>query len=285
MNRLVVLALALVVLVVSGAVIIQQAFSQNEGPTVVPTVVVPTPANADAPTIDPGGTVTIVDVEPTTLPTQTGVDMPTAEPTAEPPDPAPVPAGETVLERYTFDADAALTGWEFSHVKTEGEVAAPPWDMEGDALEATRNPNALWGYNDLLAIAPATVETPGAVEATALARYDSKIGVLLGYADEQNYVALVLGTQDAPPNPSGLTLMQMVDGDRVILAQDESTFAAENRWYTLRLDIDGTSVSAIVDGTPLLTASLSEPLTGDRAGLYAGSEGDASFTDMIIFGE
>jgi hypothetical protein len=140
--------------------------------------------------------------------------------------------------------------------------------------------------NDSLAILPDSESGATAIEVRGLAQEGSKIGVVLGYADEQDYLALVLNTQyGRGPNAPGLVVSQMVDGNRTVLAEEPQLIAQPDRWYTLRLEVDGTTVTASVDGTPVLEAELETPLTGENAGLYAGSDAPAGFNDLRVLGE
>jgi hypothetical protein len=267
-----------VLLGLSGLIVSQRAFSEQDDTSVVVS------PNADATPIpfnDDGAPDTIEVGEPLPSNSPDG-PTPTPIPTVALPAAPATLADDTALASYDFDS-GNLAGWQFGQIIPD-PISPPAWTVEDGHLKAPLNDmtNAL--FNDTLAVAPAV---PGATaaEVSALTRWD-KVGLVMGYQDDNNYVALVLNAADTTGyNTPGLVLVQEVDGQRTTLAQDATIIAEANRWYTLRLELDGATVRASVDGTPQLTAELAAPLAGERVGVYGASEGLALFDNLRVIGE
>jgi hypothetical protein len=266
-------------------VLIQQVFSQQS--TIVPAQA-NIPPSTDATAVDPGGTVQELDITAQPVPTESQADYdlpPTPEPTPQAPTAGPVLAGETIIDEYTFEQPGAVDNWTFTRI-FEDALESPAWKIEADVLRAPFPNDAIEVFNDSLAILPDSASGATAVEVRGLAQEGGKVGVVLGYEDEQNYLALVLNTQRSQgSNAPGLVVSQMVDGDQAVLAEEPQLVAAPDRWYTLRLEVDDTTVIASIDGTPVLTTELEAPLTGERPGLYAGSDAPAAFNDLLVLGK
>jgi hypothetical protein len=290
MNRTTWLVAGLVLLIVSGIIAGQQAFSHDD-PYLPPYAVederadtslqqeVPTPI----PAATPGGDFfEMGSPMPETNPDAT-VTVPTSAPVPSVPALAPVLAGETVLAHYTFDDAAALAGWTFAQSRND-PVAAQDWLVRENSLVAPDNSRAMYPFVDPLALAPESLSGAGAVEAIALTRGGAqRVGLLIGYQDEQNYVALILGTADSLVY-SGMSLVQMIDGEPTLLAHDASLLLEPDSWYGLRLEAEGDTVRALIDQHQVATATVAAPLAGDQVGTYAGSEGFASFNRVRIVG-
>jgi hypothetical protein len=270
---------------VLGGVLIQQASSQQGGITPAQANI---PTSTDATPVDPGGTFEELEITVQPVPTESRADyeLPaTPEPTPQAPTAGPVLAGDTVIEEYTFEQPGAVDNWTFTRIR-EDALESPAWQIDAGVLRAPFPNDAIEVFNDSLTILPDSASGATAIEVRGLAQEGSKIGVLLGYEDEQNYLALVLNTRYSQgPNAPGLVVSQMVDGNREVLADEPQLIATPNRWYTLRLEVDGTTVTASLDGTPILTTELEAPLTGEQPGLYAGSDGPAAFNDLLVLGE
>jgi hypothetical protein len=290
MNRTTWLVLGLALLIISGVIAGQQAFSQNE-PHLPPYEVeeesgdaslqqdVPTPIPAATPAEDFFETGSPM---PEASPEAT-VTVPTAEPVPDAPAPGPALAGDTLIASYTFDDEAALASWTFTQSRND-PVAAQDWLVLENELVAPDNSRAIYPFTDPMALAPETLPGDGAVAANALTRGSAeRVGLLIGYQDEQNYVALILGTADSLVY-SGMSLVQMIDGEPTLLSHDSSLLLEPNTWYQLRLEAEGDTVRALIDDRQVATATLDTPLAGDQVGTYAGSEGFAYFDDLRLFG-
>jgi hypothetical protein len=211
------------------------------------------------------------------------VTVPTAEPVPEAPTGGPALSSETVIATYTFDSEAALDGWAFAQSQND-PVAAQDWFILETELIAPDNSRAVYPFVDPMALAPETLPGDGAVEVSALTRGSAqRVGLLIGYQDEQNYVALILGTEDSLVY-SGMSLIRMADGEPTLLAQDASLLLEPDNWYRLRLEAEGDTVRALIDDRQVAAATLETTLAGDQVGTYAGSEGFAYFDNLRILG-
>ncbi len=292
MNRTTWLVLALALLVISGVIASQQAFSQQE-PYLPPYEVeeesgdaslqqaVPTPIPAATPGdafFETGSPMPDPDQAPGAT-----VTVPTTEAVPEAPAGGPALASDTVIASYTFDDAAALDGWAFAQSQDD-PVAAQEWFILEEELVAPDNSRAVYPFVDPIALPPETLDGDGAVEASALTRGSAeRVGLLIGYQDEQNYVALILGTEDSLVY-SGLSLIRMIDGEPTVLAQDASLLLEPDSWYRLRLEVAGDTVRALIDDREVAAATLETPLAGNQVGTYAGSEGFAYFDNLRILG-
>jgi hypothetical protein len=292
MNRTTWLVLVLALLVISGVIAGQQAFSQQE-PNLPPYEVedesdsaslqhdVPTPIPAATPGDDffeTGSPMPDPDQEPDAT-----ITVPTTEAVPEAPTSGPELASDTIIASYTFDDEAALDGWAFTQSQND-PVAAQDWFILESELVAPDNSRAMYPFVDPIALPPDTLDGDGAVEVSALTRGAAeRVGLLIGYQDEQNYIALILGTEDSLVY-SGLSLIQMIDGEPTILAQDASLLIEPDSWYRLRLETEGDTVRALIDDLQVAEATLDTPLTGNQVGTYAGSEGFAYFDNLRILG-
>ena len=107
------------------------------------------------------------------------------------------------------------------------------------------------------------------------------IGVVVSYTDANNYVAFLLA-DDSPPNgKSGLQLVQRVNGDTKVLAQQATTLLQAGRWYSFAVDVTGSQIKASLDGKQVFDAAAVAPL-GQQAGLYASFEGAAYFSNARL---
>jgi hypothetical protein len=197
-------------------------------------------------------------------------------------------ASDNVLASYAFDS-SDLSGWTFDQI-SDDPVAPVQWRVIDGTLRGLPNEEGFAPYNDTLALAPGTDAPVAAVEASALAGTFAKIGLVLGYASNQDYLALIVNENEAnaigqPHTGPGTVLVQVVAGEPVVLAQDAALSATPRTWYRLRLEVADGDVTASLDGDVVLTAALDAPLAGSGTGLYAGSQGSARFDDLRLIGE
>lgn len=262
MNRLLIGLLVLALVVAGGIVAGQQAFSQQDSDS-APAVIVP-----GTPIAEPGDfpTVAVPETDPLSR------NKPAAQPAL---------ANETVLGTFTFESED-LTHWDFGQIVAD-VIDPAPWYVEDGHLRAPINQDSFDLFNDSLALAPLLVSGNYAIEASGVVRFNSKLGLVIGYQDDDNHVSLVFNTANAAGyDRSGLALVQTVDGERTVLAVDETMVAQDNVWYRLRLDIEGTTVYASIDNAPLLEGELVAPLAGERVGVYGGHEGGAYLDDIRV---
>jgi hypothetical protein len=217
-----------------------------------------------------------------------GTPEPTAEPIAEAPEPAALAADERII--FADDFSTELEGWTFGQISNV-EVAAPEWFVLNDeriqeVLFAPENRGRMNVLNDTMAIPPTPLGEEGAVEVSARSNGASKLGLVVGYADERNFTAMLFGTPDAGGIGSdGLMLVQMEDGSPKVLAYDAELVMERGNWYRLRLEVAGDTIQASVDGETALTATLPEALEGQQAGLYASHDGFAIFDNLQFVGK
>jgi hypothetical protein len=211
---------------------------------------------------------------PPTIPV---VEEPTSTPIPAAPQPEPGLASDQVI--YTFDAPD-LTDWHFGQVFPD-VAGAPVWSVEDGNLRAANHENSIYMLNDVLAVPPESLQGDGAVEVSALTTAATRIGLLLGYQDDQNYVTAIYGPTGTSPR-EGVTILQMVAGEPTVLAASPETVLQTDTWYNLRFEMQGSTVTASLDGAPVLSAELEQPLAGQQIGLYAGSEGTGFFDNLRI---
>jgi len=212
-----------------------------------------------------------------TTPFPTSLPLPTvAKPNA-------LASTANLLFEATFDT-TELKNWEFNQIYRD-PVSPPAWGVKNGQLISPDNASATNSFNDLLALPSTTLAQNGAIEVSAMAGNATKVGLLLGYQDNQNYVALIFGSQYAP-RWKGLQIVQFVHGEPTVLAQNPETLLQQDRWYRLRMSLEGPKVTATVDDQTSLTAVLNAaPATNAKLGLYAGSEGFAFFDYLRIIGQ
>ncbi len=213
--------------------------------------------------------------------------VPTAAPIPPAPQPATLSDSAQTIALEDFSSSAALEGWSFAQIEEE-PMEAPAWEVrETDTVQqmlvAPDNSAAFNFANDTMAIAPETLAGDGEVTVSARTSSASKMGLVLGYQNPDNFVALVFGAESAVGmSGKGVNLVQVVDGKATVLAFNENVVMEPDRWYTLRLDVAGNEISASVDGGKPLTFTLTTPLAGSSVGVYAGFEGFVFFDNMRI---
>ncbi len=259
------------IVVLSLVLVSGQAFSERN-PQVDVNQVLPTPV-----AVGSAGTIIVGSPMPTPPPNPTVV-FPTVEPLPPAPDLDPVLANEQEIAFFDF-ATGDLRDWTFGQI-TPDPAGVVAWEIADGTLVAPYNDLTMYILNDVLAIAPTALAGAGAVEAQVALNLNTHAGLLLGHADDQNYVVAMFGSADAPRYP-GITLMQVVAGQATVLARDPD-FTIDKSWHTLRLEQDGTTVTMLLDGNVVATGTRASPLIGNGVGAYAGSDGGALFDNMRI---
>jgi len=215
--------------------------------------------------------------------------IPTSEPVSAAPALAALAANEHVLLSSSSGINNDLSKWTFSQVYRE-PTKAPEWSVNNEEstenmLVSPRNWKAMTILNDVMAIPPTTLSGDGTIDVNALTRAAAKVGLIADYVDDQNYVAMIFGTVEARRMASpGLSLIRVQEGKPEILAYDDTTVMKTDQWYNLHLEVVGNVLKASVDGGKPLTATLSQSFTGQKFGLYAGSEGSAFFNNLRVTG-
>lgn len=230
--------------------------------------------------------VTIVVGSPMPTPIVVGDPVPTAPPMPTAALPPSLAADETVVYENDFSTDD-LSGWEYAQL-FDDPLPAPAWTVRNDehvteALMAPENRDAMTIFNNMMALPPVTLDGDGAIEANIRSGSANRIGLLLGYLDNQNYTAMIFGDEDARTRNgpvSGLMLVQVTNGETTVLAHNTQTVMQRGQWYSLRLEVTGSTVTAFVDNGKALTATLPDALAGQQVGLYAGSDGFVYFDNV-----
>lgn len=223
----------------------------------LPTVVVEGEPAAPIPTISAGGS---------TLP-------------PVPPEPAAAPslAGDVQFDT-DFGSSSDLSAWRFADT-LQDPAGAPEWTVEGGRLQVPFNVISDQRFNDVLAITGPAQGPDYTFEAVGLARTSSILGVVVGYTDPANYVALLLA-DDTSPNSKALQLVQVVNGEKNVLASGAQLLQT-NSWYNFQVQVVGTEITASLNGSQVLTGTASAPL-GQQVGLYGSSEGGAFFSSVRL---
>lgn len=245
---------------------------------VVPQAVAPTSAPAVAAQADPTDLPTVVvagaaapEVPTIVVPQETAIPVPAG------PALAPALSGGTVQVAADFAASSDLSAWKFGQIFDDETSSAPAWSVKDGKLVAPRNDNGMSTYNDTLALTTPAQGANYSFETNALARYNSMIGVVVGYTDANNYVAFLLADNSPPNGQPGLQLVQHVNGQTTVLAEQKNALLQAGRWYAFGVQVTGTQITATLDGKQVFNATANAPL-GQQAGLYASFEGAAYFS-------
>lgn len=233
------------------------AVVESTPPPALPTVVV-----SNAPTPQPIPTLPATNNTPVPVPASPNLD--------------PVVSGDTVQIAAEFESSSDLSGWSFAQIYDD-PVQAPTWSVEGGNLVAPRNELSGRQFNDVLATTGPAQGPNYTFEATGLSRYNSVIGIVVGYTDPNNYVALLLADSSTPNNKPGLQLVQRVNGETTVLGEQATTLLQTGSWYTFRAEVAGNQITAFLNGKQVFTATANGKL-GLNVGTYAGFEGEALFS-------
>ena len=108
------------------------------------------------------------------------------------------------------------------------------------------------------------------VQAAVQPEYDSVVGVIAAYQDNQNYLLLRWRAREALAGvaaPARLELVAEMDGAEHLLASSSRGFAP-GQWYTLGINLGWRQVQAMIDGVVVLQATNPGAIEG-RVGLFA----------------
>jgi|GEM_PF-2007016 hypothetical protein len=218
------------------------------------------------------------------VPQPTPVPLPTLPPSnsgsiAIPAAPAMAPAvsGDTVQFEVDYSSSTDVSMWNFTQV-FEDPVSPPAWTIDEGALLAPINDNTLIPFNDTIAYSGPAQSANYSFETTAIARYSSVLGAVVGYSDQKNFVALLLTAADGAPNSQpGLQLVQYIDGTPKTLAYDKNITLQSGSWYALRVDVNGNQIKASVNDKQVFDVTASGEL-GRHVGLYAYFQGSTYFS-------
>lgn len=180
---------------------------------------------------------------------------------------APASAGAQTLLSDTFE-DGNANGWT---------VSGGTWSVVTDGSQAYRQSNT--GSSDSRTWTGSSGWT----------NYSVQVRVKpLSWNGSNRFVALLARRQSATSyyyvtlrSSNLLELKKLVSGSVVTLASRSFTVAT-GTWYTLRLDVNGSSLAAYVNGAQQLTATDTQYTAGDAG--VATYFGTASFDDFLVTG-
>lgn len=271
MKRYPLMIAAGLILVLSVVLVSGRAFSERN-PQMTGDQLLPTPVSVGS-----AGTIVVGSPMPTPPPNPTVV-FPTVEPLPAAPELDPVLANEQEIAFYDFDT-GDLSDWTFGQI-TPDPAGVVAWELADGQLASPYNDLTMYLLNDVLAIAPTNLEGAGAIEAQVALNLNTHAGLMLGYADDQNYLVALFGSADAPRYP-GITLMHVLAGQATVLASDPD-FTVDPGWHNVRLEYTGDTATMMLDGDTVATGMLPSPLIGGGVGAYAGSDGGALFDNVRV---
>jgi hypothetical protein len=262
-----------------------QVAEESDTANIVEPTIVPDTSDATVEPLD-------VEVGGEELPTMAPAEetKPTAQPLATAPAGISLSAEDNVLFADDFSSDT-INDWTFAQIE---DHPLPPeeWEIRDDdyaseVLFAQPNEGVRPMFDDTIALPPVTLSDGGAIEVSATSTYAEKMGLVVGYEDDQNYLAMIFGTEDARGMfaEPGLSLVRVEAGDPTVLAFDKDLRMTHKQWYTMRLELDGNTLSASIDGEAPLTYTLSDSPSGQQVGLYAGSLGFVYFDNVRVVGK
>jgi hypothetical protein len=151
-----------------------------------------------------------------------------------------------------------------------------PWQLSLFPDYVTTTSNGFWylyqGVGPSWVVANPTMVYPFSdryfVETAVKPEYDSKVGVIAAYQDNQNYLLFCWKQREFMQSNEPLAeLIAVVNGEKKVLATSPRGFEP-GQWYTLRINLGWQTVQALVDGELLMSAVNPGPVEG-RVGLYA----------------
>lgn len=172
--------------------------------------------------------------------------------------------GATTLFSDNFD-DGNATGWSPSGGSWSVVTDGSPVYRQGSTSSDARSFAGSTSWTDQVA---ETRVKPLAFNGTG--RY---VAVLARVQSTSNYYYLALN------NSNRVELGKRVSGSNTIIASTSFTVAT-GTWYSLRLDVTGTTLRGFVNGTQVLSGTDSSIASG-RTGL-AASYTSASFDDVVV---
>ena len=158
---------------------------------------------------------------------------------------------------------------------TSGQPMTVPWQL---SLFPTPDftSNGFWylyrGVGPSWVVANPTMVYPSwdqyFVEAAVKPEYDSEVGVIAAYQDNQNYLLFRWTQREFAESKAPLAeLIAVVNGEKKVLANCRRGFEP-GQWYTMRINLGWQTAQVLVDGELLMTAVNPSAVEG-RVGLYA----------------
>jgi|HigsolmetaAR201D_1030396.scaffolds.fasta_scaffold03893_2 hypothetical protein len=219
--------------------------------------------------------------------TQVILPEPPPMPTSEPREPTPTPpaapvapslSGATVLVSEAFDGKTTLDTWQVL------DTAEP---LEGPSIWEVSNGRLLQvsAFNGSPLQAPSAIVTGDttwknySVNAAAYNSGNDQFG-LVARASSAGFYLFSLRPVGAQP----ALLIERYDaanGSFTLLASADQGGFELKRWYQLRLQVQGDTLTAFVDGTPVLSAK-DTTLTQGQAGVAGFAMGNLEFDNFSV---
>jgi hypothetical protein len=208
--------------------------------------------------------------------------MPTDPPRAPTPTPPPPPAAAgpaaTTLLAADFGPATDLTQWS---VRDAADALPGPslWQTQNGHLIPASDANTLPGLYASALVTGDPQWQDYQVQVAAYASANDELG-LVARATAQGYYVFKLLPQGRTP---ALVLARYSESNHEFtpLASAQSGGFAERRWYTLRLVVQGTQLTAYVDGQAVLTAQDTTYARG-QAGVTGYPEGGLEFDNFAV---
>jgi len=176
------------------------------------------------------------------------------------------------------------TVWQVAHYRKDwpgqdprdpatGRQLTLPWQL-GVMLNTRTTPNSFWylytgSGPSWVVTEPRTVPPTWDryyVEAAVRPEYESSVGLIAAFQDNNNYLLFRWDHETANAGPRA-ALYAVVDGEQRLLAVARRGFQPR-QWYTVRLNLGWREAQVWVDGEPLLSAP-NPGLAEGRIGLFA----------------
>lgn len=178
----------------------------------------------------------------------------------------PSHAQSSTLFSDTFE-DGVADGWTTS---------GGSWSIVSDGTRVYRQSSTSGNASALVGATSWTDQSVQArVKPLAFAGGSEFVAVLARVQNNTNYYYATLR------NANKVEIKKMVSGSATLLASASFTVNT-NTWYTLRLEVQGTNLRALINGSQYLSVSDSQFASG-RVGL-ATYNGSASFDDLLVTG-
>lgn len=207
--------------------------------------------------------------------------VPEPSPTAYPAAPSLPPTSRPLLYQSDFSS-ADLADWQPLAALAPPGTDVPTWRSQSGLLEQIGDAHTEGTAEDaFLLLNKAGLPTDDFVLDTYFrAASGEPVGVVFRYNGAGFYLFRVYG--DGPNSSAKAELLQISPGSRTLVASSPGWRGyARNQWQRLSLIANGTSITASVDGAPVLEAG-NAGLSRGKVGLYAFATGVARFDNFRL---
>jgi hypothetical protein len=209
--------------------------------------------------------------------------MPAFPPTPTvPPAPASGPTlqGGATLFADSFDSDASLANWQIADVGEVYPGEESVWRTENgtllqDRTAYARNPD----FRDTMVLTGDAEWKDYTISAKAYNAANAVLGLVARQQDSSFYRFRWFAAET--DGDTKMVLEKVVDGQITALASAPAPGHDYRRWYTISLTVSGSTITASIDGAPVLQATDST-LTSGRAGVTTIAFGAVNFDDVSV---